>query len=156
VKKTKVQIFILKLSFSISNNLDKIAVINNNLQDYQLKILLVDDNPTNLQIASHYLKKRNLKVDFAVNGEEAIQMVNKMQYGIIFMDLEMPVKDGYTATIEIRKLNSFYSSVPIIALSAYPVYEIKEKALYSGFTECLNKPFRSTELNAIINKYISI
>jgi signal transduction histidine kinase/CheY-like chemotaxis protein len=148
--------FYFKIKFSISNNLDKIAVINNNLQDYQLKILLVDDNPTNLQIASHYLKKRNLKVDFAVNGEEAIQMVNKMQYGIIFMDLEMPVKDGYAATMEIRKLNSFYSSVPIIALSAYPVYEIKEKALYSGFTECLNKPFRSTELNAIINKYISV
>ncbi|HQL41323.1 MAG TPA: response regulator, partial [Candidatus Omnitrophota bacterium] len=89
--------------------------------------------------------------DFAVNGQEAIEKIKQKRYDICFMDLQMPVMNGFAATQIIRSQIS--QDLPIIALTAADAPEDKEKCQEIGFTDFLSKPFNMNEFKDKIIRY---
>jgi CheY-like chemotaxis protein len=118
--------------------------------------LLVEDNHANRIVASNFLGKMGVKVDFAENGAQALQIVQEQQFDIVLMDLQMPVMDGYEATREIRKLGKKYKKLPIIALTADVVSDVRQKVNESGMNDYLSKPFKPEQLNSTIAKNLNI
>ncbi|MEM7370136.1 MAG: ATP-binding protein [Bacteroidota bacterium] len=111
------------------------------------KILLVEDNKVNQIVASKFLKKWKIAFDIADNGLIAVEMVQKKEYELVLMDLHMPELDGYQATIRIRALEDpTYSSLPIIALTASALIQIKQEVLDAGMNDFVSKPFKAKEL----------
>ena len=119
---------------------------------FGLKILLVEDNEINQEVASMFLQKAQIEVDVANNGLEAVEIYKKNQgkYDLILMDLQMPILSGYDATIQIRE---FDKNIPIVALTAAAMIEDKEKVLKFGMNDHLSKPINSSELYNTIIKY---
>lgn len=119
---------------------------------FGVKVLLVEDNEINQEVASMFLKKANIEVDIANNGLEAVNMhkENKNKYDLILMDLQMPILSGYDATRKIRELDK---DIPIVALTAAAMIEDKEKVLKFGMNDHLSKPINSSELYNTIIKY---
>ncbi|HEV7351213.1 response regulator [Telluribacter sp.] len=102
------------------------------------RVLVVDDNPINLLVATNFLKRRGIQFETAVNGLDAIEKFKATSYDLILMDLRMPEMDGFDATRTIRTLDR---SIPVIALTASAFSNEKERAMASGFTAYLTKPF---------------
>jgi PAS domain S-box-containing protein len=115
-----------------------------------LRILLVDDNGVNLLVAKRMLVKMGAKVTVAENGEEAINKVKENEFDFIFMDIQMPVMDGYTATRQLRRMNF---SNPIVALSANAYSDHVKKSIESGMNGHLQKPFREDQLFETVNQF---
>jgi len=117
-----------------------------------LKILLVEDNEINQEVASLLLEKVGAEVFIANNGLEGVEkyQANQGLYDLILMDLQMPVLSGYDATKQIR---SFDTNIPIIALTAAAMIEDKQKVLEVGMNDHLGKPIDSNELYRTILKY---
>lgn len=115
-------------------------------------ILLAEDNKVNVKIACKFLKKWGLEVDVAENGLIAVQLAEKKKYDLVLMDLQMPVMDGYEATKQIREL---YPDIPIIALTASALLEVKAEAIAAGMSDYASKPFNPTELKKKINQFLS-
>ncbi len=107
------------------------------------KVLLVEDNEINTYVVVRFLNNWNVTYDVAKNGEIAVDMHRKNKYDLILMDLQMPVMDGYEATIAIRLKDK---STPIIALTANAFSDIKEKVLQVGMNDYITKPFDPDDL----------
>lgn len=103
------------------------------------RILLVEDNKINQQIACELLRHAGLVVSVAENGEEALKAVKQNEYDTVLMDIQMPVMDGYRATREIRALTQF-KDLPIIAMTANASDDDRKKALDCGMNEHIPKP----------------
>ena len=109
------------------------------------KVLVVDDNLVNREVAGEILKKSGCKVDLASDGLEAVFKAKKGNYDIIFMDIQMPEIDGIEATRQIKQLN--LANQPwIIAMTAYSMKEDEEKFLKMGLDDYLAKPIRARQL----------
>jgi CheY-like chemotaxis protein/signal transduction histidine kinase len=106
-------------------------------------ILVVDDNPINLTVASGLLIKLGYTVDTAANGHEALEKVKQKKYDVIFMDCQMPVMDGYKATEHIRAFYSPERGPLIIALTANAMEEARDRVLQSGMDQLIVKPVSS-------------
>ena len=126
--------------------------------DYDLKgkrILVVEDNAMNQIVLKMIIKKwLNTEVDFANNGEEGLALLRNTKYDIILMDLQMPVMDGYEATIEIRNGNSGINdkNIPIIAVTADVMESTKLRVIELGMNHYMSKPIEKTELfNAVLS-----
>lgn len=110
-------------------------------------VLVVDDTHLNCVVIKNMLHNTQYNIDFASNGEEAIQKAQNKDYSIILMDCLMPVMDGFTATEKIReweKQNDRFT--PIIALTASALEETKEKCFASGMNDFLSKPLNAKKL----------
>ena len=112
-------------------------------EKYPHKILLVEDNKINQYLAIGFLNKLGYPCDLAENGQIAVDMANKNNYSLIFMDMQMPVMDGVTATKEILKN---LKSVSIVAMTANVLIEDKEKCMNAGMVAFLQKPIKLEEL----------
>jgi PAS domain S-box-containing protein len=119
-----------------------------------LKVLVVDDNVVNRKVATEILKSHNCVVDTAVNGIEAIEKVSCHDYGIVLMDIQMPVMDGVAATKEIKKIKG-KKIPPIIAMTAYSMKEDKLKYLSLGMDDYVAKPIRVDTLLSKIKEWIA-
>ena len=120
------------------------------------RILVVDDNETNLMIAEKLLEPYQLVIDTASSGNEAIRLVKNNQYALIFMDHMMPEKDGVETTCEIRQLELEYcKNVPIVALTANAVYGAKQELLAAGFDDYVEKPIDVKQLEEVLYKYLT-
>ena len=120
------------------------------------RILVVEDNELNREILTSILEDAGMKIDEAVNGLDAVNMVQKKgtgYYDCILMDIQMPEMDGYTATKEIRKLHSD-KRIPIIALSANAFDEDRKKSFESDMDDHQAKPIIVPKLLACMKKYI--
>ena len=104
-------------------------------------------------VGKQILEKANLVVDVAFNGLMAVNMVKKNDYCAVLMDIQMPVMDGYTSSIEIRKFNT---TLPILALSASVFLEVKSKIEQSGMNGFIFKPFDTEDLYNRIEEVIDI
>ncbi len=113
------------------------------------KVLLVEDYPINVKIATRFLEKWGMHYDTAPNGRVAVEKLAKNDYQIVLMDLLMPEMDGYTATENIRK---FDKKTPIIALTA-SVLNTQDRVYQVGMNGFVTKPFNPKELFQKINKY---
>lgn len=145
----------LALGYNLKLSKQKAAVTQLN-QFSEFRTLVVDDNATNLLVIKSMLSKLGIEPTAATNGQEAVNLVaeNFNAFDIIFMDCEMPVKDGYEATKEIRELCSKSQVQPIIiGLSAHVLDEYRKKALDHGMDEYLVKPVKLKELEATFEQF---
>ena len=117
--------------------------------------LLVDDTPTNLFLMETICQGIGLPYVTAVNGKEAVEKAKQSRFDIIFMDIQMPVMDGYAAIREIRKLESA-ATTEIIALTASAMQEDVERALGVGSTGFMAKPFERSQLLLCIAEHLGI
>ncbi|MGD2024075.1 MAG: response regulator, partial [Desulfobacterales bacterium] len=104
------------------------------------KILLVEDNEINQQVAKEILEGADLIVTLADDGRQAVDLVKENQYDAVLMDIQMPVMDGYTATKKIRNLKSEIRNVPIIAMTAHAMAGDEDKSLQAGMNGHVTKP----------------
>ncbi|MEO9484740.1 MAG: ATP-binding protein [Ekhidna sp.] len=112
-----------------------------------LKILLVEDNKANQEIAKGFLNRWGIRVDVANDGEEALEKVVSKAYDLMIIDVRMPVMDGYEATRRIRSMEDVYfRRLPIIALTASTLLESRSKMEESGMDEIVSKPFDPDDL----------
>ncbi len=119
-----------------------------------LRILIVDDNKINVLLVKQFFKLWNIESDKAENGLIAVEKVKQKDYDLVLMDLQMPVMDGYDATQAIRKLKGKkYQALPIIALTASAVGDVKAEVLKSGMNDYISKPFNPETLFNKINFY---
>lgn len=122
------------------------------------RILLVEDNELNLEIAVEIIGSTGVSIDTAVNGLEAVNMVSQSPegfYQMILMDIQMPVMDGYEATRRIRTLErADVSGIPIIAMTANAFSEDVTNALEAGMNYHLAKPIDIVALMAVLDKYL--
>jgi CheY-like chemotaxis protein len=114
-----------------------------------LKILLVEDNKINTRIAKQILEKWDIEVEWAEDGQVAINKFKPGKFDLILMDLHMPNVDGFDASRAIRKLDK---KIPIVALTAAIKIQDKDKVLEAGMNEFVSKPFKPKELFNLIGK----
>ncbi len=121
------------------------------------KILLVEDNLVNCEVAVDMLNSMGLDVEIAHNGLQAVEIFNIEKHILIFMDCEMPQMDGFTATQQIRlhEQETKHVAVPIIALTAHAISGAREKCIASGMNDFLSKPFSILDLNRILIKWLA-
>ncbi len=117
------------------------------------QILLVEDNQINQLVAKGLLKKAGYSVDIANDGQEALDMLDQKEYDLVFMDIQMPVMDGLTATKNIRSQERF-KNLPIIAMSAHAMQEDKEKSIAYGMNDHITKPISPSILFETLETWI--
>ena len=121
-----------------------------------LRVLLAEDNPVNQRLASRLLEKRGHSVVVAGNGLEALEALEKERFDLVFMDLQMPVMDGFEATTAIRKRQGAGGiHLPVVALTAHAMKGDREKCLAGGMDGYLSKPIRPQELDEVLQKYLA-
>ena len=121
----------------------------------QTKILIVEDNRINMLLAKKLIKRiiPNCIIFEACDGKEAIKLYKMEKLDIILMDIQMPKKNGFETTAEIRKLSDS-KNPPIIALTAGIFVEEKEKCLSSGMNDYISKPINQNDLEQILQKWV--
>ncbi len=108
-----------------------------------VNILVAEDNQMNVVVIRQYLKKWGIRFDIAENGRVAVEKAKEKSYDLILMDLQMPEMDGFTATLNIKK---FAPDLPIIALTASAMLEVKDRVVEVGMSDYVSKPFVPSEL----------
>ncbi|MBT3361911.1 MAG: response regulator, partial [Rhodospirillales bacterium] len=119
------------------------------------KVLLVEDNEINQQVARELLENRGITVTIADNGQNAVQAVkeNAGAFDLVLMDIQMPIMDGYQATAEIRK-DYDSDSLPILALTAHALTGEREKSLAAGLNDHVTKPINPSALYSTMVRWI--
>jgi two-component system sensor histidine kinase/response regulator len=123
------------------------------------KVLLAEDNPVNVEVATAMLDSLGVEVSCARNGDEALQAVRAGKYDVVLMDCQMPVMDGFAATSEIRRHereNGRARSLPIIAITANALQGDRESCLAAGMDDYLSKPFTQQQLAAVMSRWIAL
>jgi PAS domain S-box-containing protein len=116
-------------------------------------ILLAEDEDTNSFLIEAMLESTGIKILFAMNGEEAVDMCkNDLTISLVLMDIKMPIMDGLTAT---RHIKSFRNEIPVIATTAFAYNEDKQKCLDAGCDDFLAKPIKKEELINMIDNYLN-
>lgn len=117
-------------------------------------ILIVDDNEVNLTVARGLMEPFKMHIDTASGGREAIQKISIKHYDLIFMDHMMPELDGIETTHIIRRFHEEYNDVPIIALTANAMEEMRSKFLTEGMNDFIAKPIEMRILGRILLKWL--
>ena len=115
------------------------------------RVLVTDDNPISLQVTKLVIEKLGFMVDTARNGAEAVEAVSRTAYALVLMDLQMPVMDGYAATVDIRRIEP-PRHTPIIAYTANA--GARERCFDAGMDDVLEKPIRNNQLSDIIERWV--
>jgi signal transduction histidine kinase/DNA-binding response OmpR family regulator len=118
-----------------------------------MRVLLVDDNAVNLQVASEILTLAGVQTDCAFNGLEAVDKARKQRYDAVLMDVQMPEMDGYTATRILRE-DLGLKDLPIIALTAHAMHGDRRRCLDAGMNDYASKPIDRKELFAALRRNV--
>jgi PAS domain S-box-containing protein len=118
-------------------------------------ILIVEDNELNQDVMAGLLANFGFDIQFANNGASAVEMVAQRRYDVVLMDMQMPIMDGVSATIEIRK-NPAFKALPIIAMTANAMTQDKEKCIAAGMNDYLMKPIYPNDLYRALWKWVKI
>jgi two-component system, sensor histidine kinase and response regulator len=118
------------------------------------RILLVEDNPINQEVANELLQSEGFIVDIAENGQSALLQLQIIHYDIVLMDMQMPIMDGLMATKEIRKLECF-QNLPIVAMTANAILGDRERCIAAGMNDHIAKPIDPDELWQALIKWIN-
>ncbi len=117
-----------------------------------VKILVAEDNPTNRQVVMAQLGKLGFEADAAVNGVEAVAMLQHQAYDVVLMDCSMPMMDGYEATRRIRASGDV--KTPIVAVTAHAMQGDREKCEQAGMNDFLSKPIDMQELEKMLTRWV--
>jgi two-component system sensor histidine kinase/response regulator len=120
---------------------------------YGARVLLVEDNEINREVAIGLLEDAHLSIDQAENGAVAVQQLTKQDYDLVLMDMQMPVMDGITATKAIRA-NPRFASLPIVAMTANAMDRDREQCLAAGMNDHLGKPIDPAKLLEALLRWI--
>jgi len=118
------------------------------------RILITDDNDFNLKVASGLLNLMDIEAQTANSGYKAIELVQKHDYDIVFMDHMMPEMDGVETVREIRNLGGKYEELIIVALTANAVGNVREMFIENGFSDFISKPIDVAKLYEIIKRHL--
>ncbi|TLS75101.1 response regulator [Mariprofundus erugo] len=118
------------------------------------RVLLVEDDEINQELALDLLGSNGLQVTLASNGAEALKLLDRESFDGVLMDCQMPVMDGYTATREIRKQPRF-EKLPVIAMTANAMVSDKERAASAGMNDHISKPINVNEMFNIMANWIT-
>jgi CheY-like chemotaxis protein len=116
-------------------------------------VLIAEDNPVNRELLRELLEMRGYAVVEACNGQEAMEELHKAQPDILLLDLNMPVLDGFGTIEKIRKHPAF-STLPVLAVTAYAMRGDREKILSAGFDGYLSKPIDPTVLHQELQRLL--
>ncbi|GAB2760563.1 GAF domain-containing hybrid sensor histidine kinase/response regulator [Salinimicrobium soli] len=116
------------------------------------RILLCEDNELNQRLVRVLLSEKGYTVDIAENGRKGLEYFAALDYDLVLMDLQMPEKDGFQTTREIRQ--KFGSKVPVVALTANFMLVERERCFAAGMNDYLSKPFTKNELLQVIQKWV--
>ena len=119
------------------------------------EILLVEDNEINQMVADELLTQSGMKVTIVGNGREALDILDKQTFALVFMDIQMPEMDGLTAARLIREQERF-NGLPIIAMTAHAMLEDREKSLRAGMNDHITKPIDSQALFECLIKWLRV
>ena len=119
------------------------------------RILVVEDHPINRQLLVTLLEEMGFQVQLAENGQAAIKLWQQWQPELIFMDMQMPIMDGYQATQYIKQSN-FTTIPPIIAITASAFAHKREECLTAGCDGFISKPFQREEILEILSQYLGV
>lgn len=139
--------FLLKINGQDSR---QVARFNNK------QVLVVDDNLVNLQVAENLLKDFGLSVELAKNGQEAVDFIKTTQFDLVFLDVQMPVKDGITAAKELRFSGKSLEDLPIIAMTAHASREDRVKSLAAGMNDHITKPLDPAVIEKLLIHYFDV
>ncbi|WP_343803775.1 response regulator [Marinobacterium maritimum] len=117
------------------------------------RVLLVEDNVLNQEVAVELLRQGGLAVDVASNGAQALERVSSQQYDLVLMDMQMPVMDGLTATRRLRAQKD-YKNLPIVAMTANVMADDREACIAAGMDDYLAKPIDPEKLWAALRRWI--
>lgn len=152
-------VFSFALTLKRALNVDKPSKHNDSLTDQQaftglqgVRVLVAEDNRMNVVVIRQYLKKWGIEFDIADNGRIAVEKAQDKAYDLILMDLQMPEMDGFTAT---QKIKEFAPDLPIIALTASAMLEVKDRVYEVGMVDFVPKPFVPGELYHKLTKHVN-
>ncbi|GEM_PF-947952 len=114
-------------------------------------ILLVEDNPLNQKLSERILSNLGMNVSIAKHGMEAVKAFQEKSFHLVFMDIHMPIMDGYEATRIIRKHNQ---EIPIIAMSSDALYDDQQTYISAGMSDVIEKPVDPLSILTILSKWI--
>jgi CheY-like chemotaxis protein len=146
------------IRFQGGQALEKVEVVRPDLREQLAairgaRILLVEDNAINQQVAREFLERSGLQVAVAENGQLALDALQQQTFDAVLMDLQMPVMDGIEASRQIR-LDERYRELPIIAMTAAVLKKDRDACLAAGMNDHVAKPIQPDELRAALIKYI--
>jgi CheY-like chemotaxis protein len=132
------------------------AYSSRELPQFTARVLVVEDNAINQKVAQGLLQKFGVQVDYAVNGEEALNSLENLPFDLVFMDCQMPVMDGYEATQKIRHSQSevLNRDIPIIAMTANSMEGDREKCLAAGMNDFISKPINPNKLQEVLKRWL--
>jgi len=120
----------------------------------RVRVLVVEDNPINLQVASRNLEKLGCEVHAAKNGAEGVAMLQQHDVAVVFMDIQMPVMDGFEATRVIREQEAKTGKhVPIVAMTAHAMAGYRELCLQAGMDGYITKPLRLVDMGRALSRW---
>ncbi len=120
----------------------------------KMKVLIVEDNPVNQTLMKKFMNKLFIECMVAANGREAIDLFQKESFCMIFMDCEMPIMDGFTATSKIRQIEEEREEhVPIVAVTAYTSEHDKRRCIEAGMDFHIPKPVTIHVIKQIMETY---
>lgn len=143
-------VFSIKLTFGKSENKEntnpgEVQILEE--KDLNLRVLVAEDNLVNQKVMQSFLKRWEVECIIVSNGKEVLEELKAKEFDLILMDLEMPVMDGYEATSIIRNMEDpSKRDIPIIALTAAALNEVKDRVYSIGMTDFVTKPFNPVEL----------
>jgi CheY-like chemotaxis protein len=117
------------------------------------RVLLVEDNPINQELARDLLSRAQILVEVASDGREAIDMLSRERFDAVLMDCQMPVMDGYAATRELRGRPE-WRDLPVIAMTANAMVGDREKALAAGMNDHIAKPINVSDMFATLARWV--
>ncbi len=123
---------------------------------YAVRVLLVEDNAVNQEIALELMAVQGISVDVASSGQQALEMLERggpHAYGLVLMDLEMPLLDGHAATIALRR-DARFDALPVIAMTAHALSEVRERCLAEGMQDYLTKPIDPEKLYHTLARWL--
>lgn len=117
------------------------------------RILVVEDSAVNRELMRELLERRGYAVAEACNGEEALQMIEEATPDLVFLDIQMPVLDGFDVVRQLRK-DPRYADLRVVALTAYAMAGDRERVLSAGFDGYLTKPIDRTALAGALKEFL--
>ncbi len=120
---------------------------------FHIHALLVEDNPMNQRVAEEILKQFGCRVEIACDGSEGVERFRDNGYDIVFMDVQMPVMDGFEATRVIRRQERGNGRVPIVAMTAMAMFGDRERCIGAGMDDYLAKPLRTAAVRSVLSRF---
>lgn len=120
------------------------------------RVLLVEDNPVNQDVAMSMLEQLGCEVAVAANGQFAVEMGAAEKYDMVLMDCQMPTMDGYEATRRMKSEGALNAPTPVIALTANAMMGDREKCLAAGMDDYVTKPIRTSVLSCMLDKWVGV